>query len=495
VRAPLRVPRRSLIDVLSCILPVWLVLIVTHTAADADLWGHLKFGADSIAFRTLAAVDHYSFTADKGWINHEWLSEVLLAALYAVSGAAGLNFLKLAVLGTIAFLAWRAGRQAGGSTFAAMTLSTLVVFASYSRTQVLRPQLFSVLLFAALLTLLVSRDGRARLWVPSIFLVWANLHGGWIVGLAILATWVGCDALEQRTMRSIVNGAGLVAASTAATLINPYGIGQWTFLQQTVGLSRDISDWIPFLQLEPGMIVFELILPSVALAATLISKRRPPLRDMLVIGVLAFATYRVSRIDAFLQLAIGLLLAPAIVDSLGLLEARLKRFERLDRPSLVHGWVVAAIVASTAVVVLPRFNRIYIEGPWMPDPDAVRFLQADAPHTRLLTWFDWGEYAIWHLSPAGIQVSMDGRRETVYSDRVLDGHWSFYKNEANAGDYPDSIGADVIWLPKRLPVVSALRLRGWHVAFESRVSIVLSRKTVPPSLVRAAEPRAFFPGP
>src|SRR5262245_10570853 len=147
VRALLRVPRCSLVDVASCLLPVWLILIVTHTAADADLWGHIRFGADSIATGTLAAVDRYSFTADTPWINHEWLSEVTLAALYDAGGAVGLNILKLAVLGAIAYLTWRAGRLAGGSRFSLIALSSLVVFASYSRTQVLRPQLFSILSF------------------------------------------------------------------------------------------------------------------------------------------------------------------------------------------------------------------------------------------------------------------------------------------------------------------------------------------------------------
>ena len=90
---------------------------------------------------------------------------------------------------------------------------------------------------------------------------------------------------------------------------------------------------------------------------------------------------------------------------------------------------------------------------------------------------------------------MDGRRETVYSDRVLDGHWSFYKNEPDAGAYPDSIGADRIWLPKRLPVVSVLRARGWQVAFESDVSVVLSRRAGPTYSSAPSEVQAYFPGP
>lgn len=503
MRALLRVPRCSLIDVASCLLPVWLVLIVTHTAADADLWGHIRFGADSIASGRLAAVDHYSFTADTPWINHEWLSEVTLAALYDAGGAVGLNILKLVALAVIAYFTWRAGRLAGGSRFGLVALSSLVVFASYSRTQVLRPQLFSVLSFAVLLTLLDIRDRGPRTntkrWVtfgiPVLFGIWANLHGGWIVGFATLVLWLACDIVVRRTLHSFVGGAVLILASLAATLVNPYGVRQWTFLHQTVGLSRDVSDWVPFLKLQPGMIAFELILPAVAVVSVLVSRRWPRWRDAGVIGMLAFATYRVSRIDAFLQIAIGFLLAPAIVDTLGHLEQRLRTIRRLSTPSPVHGFVVIAMVIAINVVALPRLNRIYIEGAWMPDPEAVRFLRERAPNSRLLTWFDWGEYAIWHLSPAGIRVSMDGRRETVYSERVLDDHWSFYKNDRNAGEYPDAIGADRIWLPRRLEVVSVLRERGWQVAFESDVSIVLSRDASASYVPAASESQPYFPGP
>jgi hypothetical protein len=504
VRALLRVPRCSLVDVASCLLPVWLVLIVTHTAADADLWGHIRFGTDSIASGTLAVVDQYSFTADTPWINHEWLSEVTLAALYATGGAAGLNSLKLAVLAVIAYLTWRAGRLASGSRFALVALTSLVVFASYSRTQVLRPQLFSVLSFAVLLTLLDIRDrgpqkGGAKravmVGIPVLFGIWANLHGGWIVGFATLALWLGCDLLERRTFHSFISAALLILASLAATLVNPYGIQQWTFLHQTVGLSRDVSDWVPFLKLQPGMIAFELILPAVALVSVLMTRQWPRWRDAAVLGLLAFATYRVSRIDAFLQIAVGFFLAPAIVEALGRLERRLRAARRLNTRSPVHGFAVTVILIATSTLALPRLNRIYIEGAWMPDPEAVRFLRDRAPNSRLLTWFDWGEYAIWHLSPAGIRVSMDGRRETVYSERVLDDHWSFYKNDRNAGEYPDTIGADRIWLPRRLEVVSVLRERGWQVAFESNVSVVLSRDAGASYVPAAFESQPYFPGP
>src|SRR6185436_4926423 len=64
------------------------------TQADPDLWGHVRFGLDILRDRALPAVDPYSFTQDVPWMNHEWLSELLMAAVYRAGGATGLAILK-----------------------------------------------------------------------------------------------------------------------------------------------------------------------------------------------------------------------------------------------------------------------------------------------------------------------------------------------------------------------------------------------------------------
>src|SRR5262249_45866169 len=146
-------------------------------------------------------------------------------------------------------LTWRTGKACGGSTFALSWLTALVVAASYTRTQVLRPQAFSVLFFAMLLVLLQGRrrasgDGRLAIALAALFMVWANAHGGWIVGFATLVLWIAFDVFDERSVRALAVGSGLIAAALAGTLVTPYGTHLWMFLHQTVGLSRDdITDW------------------------------------------------------------------------------------------------------------------------------------------------------------------------------------------------------------------------------------------------------------
>jgi hypothetical protein len=116
----------------------------------------------------------------------------------------------------------------------------------------------------------------------------------------------------------------------------------------------------------------------------------------------------------------------------------------------------------------------------------------------VLTWFNWGEYALWQLAPAGIRVSIDGRRETVYSAEVLASHNAFYQAGAGELDYPDRIGADEVWLPVEAPAVASLRRRGWNVAFESARSVVLSRQPASTGVADGAShgaDRQIFPWP
>ena len=65
----------------------------THMRTDADLWGHVRFGLDTLQTWSLPADDPYSFTQDTPWINHEWLSELQMGLVWTAGGTAGLALL------------------------------------------------------------------------------------------------------------------------------------------------------------------------------------------------------------------------------------------------------------------------------------------------------------------------------------------------------------------------------------------------------------------
>ena len=95
--------------------------------------------------------------------------------------------------------------------------------------------------------------------------------------------------------------------------------------------------------------------------------------------------------------------------------AQIRKAPITERQKLPEGrTIVDMAFASIGVLVVAwplSVGCIQMEGPWLPDVAAASSISAAHPRGRLVSWFNWGEYAIWHFGPA-LKVSADGRRET-----------------------------------------------------------------------------------
>lgn len=473
--------------------------IVTPT--DADLWGHLRFGRDILASGTPVQVDTYSFTTDKPWVNHEWLAEVVFSAIYGGGGSTGLIAFKLAVIAALLLCVWRHVRH-----FAGPQLSWLLVTATfvgtYWRTHNVRPQLFSILLFAITLLCITSADaGRRRLlwFVPPIFLLWTNLHGGWIVGFAVYGLWAAARLVgRSESQRDRVLPVLVAFVAVVVTLANPWGLQLWSFLTDTVRPTRaDIEEWISITQY-PLVLGIPWAFTLLAVAAALWRGGLPRRLDYLaVIGALALLAFLVGRLDAFFVLAVVILLAPQL--------AKLWDESVASSPQRQPLGIVAITVVGTLALAVPvsRFAAPYatclpISGDWAPDARAGRFISESHLSGRMLAWFDWGEYAIWHFGPA-LQVSMDGRRETVYTERTIQAHRRFYAGDDTAMPYLQQLNPDFVWLPTHLPVAKQIEGAGWIQVFNSGVSSIWARSPMTPrvenTLDQGLDASRCFPGP
>jgi hypothetical protein len=206
-------------------------------------------------------------------------------------------------------------------------------------------------------------------------------------------------------------------------------------------------------------------------------------------------SFRVNRLDAFFTIAVFMLLGP----QLG--RARASQTEAEATPDPV--WFRPALtVAAVLIAVVLRWQGVSAidlsRSNWLPEPEAIGWLKGHDAHGRMVTYFDWAEYAIWHLSPA-IKVSMDGRRETVYTDKLIQGHLAIYRDLPNSAAYVRQLNPDYVWLPKQLAAVRDLRATGeWVVGYEGPRSMVLTRRSFAAAGVTSTpavrEPRVF-PGP
>ena len=476
-----------------------LIAVLTQTRADPDLFGHVRFGHDIVAARSVHLDDRYSFTSDRPWINHEWLSEVAMYGVYNAGGAAGLIALKLSLLalmlGAVTLMSRRHGLPDAAQDF----LLGFAVICTFPQGHPIRPQLFSLALFAWLLFVLscARRNRRVLLWSIPIMAMWVNLHGGWLVGAGTLVVWTGVDLCSGRPLRDKAIAIGVALAATAVTLANPYGLQMWRFLQETVGLGREaVTEWQPVFHVG---VLFGLwaMVAALAIAGLVIAvtRRAIDLPESVVVLMLAVGSFRVSRLLAFFAISAVMLLGPEIG---GLFH---RRAPSESRGTTVR-WAPAAVLAFALVlagmavrVSARNASCIRIEDSVFPEAEAASVLTGLGARGRMLTYFDYGEYAIWYLSP-DIRVSIDGRRETVYSDSAIQRQLRFYYEPSDRREIVKTLQPDYIWMPSSLEVTKDLAADGWKPVFSGPRTVILARGNVqerPYSSNRVAS--RCFPGP
>ena len=425
----------------------WVVvtlMLALLTRADPDLWGHVRFGLDFLRDHALPAVDPYSFTQDRPLLEHEWGAEVLMALAWRLGGPTGLLLLK-AILVAVA-LSFAAMAVRGAAPAARPWLLLLVGWSAFPIAITLRPQLFTWLLLAALLAVLPVR--RARWAVPLLFVAWANLHGGWVVGLGVLAVWA-CTTNTRAAW-------AVLFVSVGATLVNPYGINLWRFLWETVRLGRDIREWRP-IWTAPAM---SHALPwIVAVTITVAQWWRGRMSPWIAFGCLAaaFASLRVLRL-----VPLFVLVAAAWASS-----PRDEERAPLPRLELAVG---ALVVLGALALRAPQASCWPVVGDWAPDSH----VELRARGTMLVP-FGWGEYAIWRWGPQ-LRVSIDGRRETLYTDAVVAPQIAIERNEDAGLSWLDATQADVAWYPRTFRRArERLMQRGYRLVLETPESYVLAR--------------------
>ena len=461
-------------------------LLCARAVIDPDLWGHLTFGADILASRRITTVDPYSFTQDVPWVNHEWLSEVGFALAYRLGGVAGLVVLKTLLLGTTLWLMWRELRLVSDPS-KRWWLLALLGFALAPAGTSFRPQLWTLLALAVTVCLLAGR--AALLWLVPVFAAWGNLHGGWIVGVGLVSSTLAGRLLDGVPLRRLTVPALLLVVAVAATIVNPYGAGLWHFLSGTVRMTREISEWRPVWEQSDYSHALLWLLVFAAFAASVWQRWRViPWASLVPAAGLCVASLWVDRLGPlFAIVSVPLWRDAWLADS-----THAPVPLPTPRPAGPPLWIVdAAAMAAVWLVVAGGAARcLAIQGEWVPDLRAAAALRSASPG-RLMVPFDWGEYAIWHFGPA-LRVSMDGRRETVYSQRTIELQDAVMSGAPDGMAYLLRERPEYVWMKSdAVAVRDVLSGAGYRVDIITSRSFVASRSDLPALRPADAMPSCF----
>jgi hypothetical protein len=508
------------IAALTCFAVAALLAAFSRTIADPDLWGHLKFGQDLLSTGQVIRPDPYSYmTGDQTWINHEWLAEVIFALTYRAAGSRGLIGLKLLAALGIFGLIYACLRDLHLAPLRAWILVMLGTIPIYVGLATVRPHLFTYLCFALLMFVLWQAErGRTRwLWVlPLLFALWPNLHGGFLAGVGILLLWLliglfelvlsgrgpqlpqlrsGSFAASRSALRTALMA---VALALLATLVNPYGIGLWTFLLRTATVPRpEITEWVPLeLASVPGGVYLLLLL--VGIAGFALSRHRPRPFVILAFALLALLPLVAGRHLPLFAVAMPFLTGAFVADVWERWSAS-RRWAGGDAGShpIFRPMLTGVFVLGTAVLIVMVSSRagcISVDAKTYP-VQAVALLKAARAEGAIAVDFDWGEYLIWHLGPA-VRVSLDGRRETVYSEpRYQDGlNFMFGWKAWDAVLQRD--GVEMALVKTQLAADNLLRQREeWEPVYEDPASVLFVRRSSSlAAQLKAAAPPESLPG-
>lgn len=466
-----------------------LLLIFARTVTDPDLWGHLRFGLDTLEIGQIIRPDPYSYlTGAQLWYNHEWLAEAIFALAYRAAGATGLQFLKLSIALATGLIMFTELRRSGLAPTRAWIVVVLPAALLAIGAGTIRPHLFTYLGFAILLAALARVDAGDRRWLlalPPLFLAWVNLHGGFLAGIAILVVWATVS-VAQRIVRRRRDGvapagsawpiAAVALASLIATLGNPYGLDHWRFLLETATVARpEISEWQPLLLLSGAGALYAALLAAGVTAFALARTRPDPFRLVAFAG-LALAPMLALRHAPLFAIAMPMLTAPALAAAW----ARLRpESARPVKPRLARLMTLVSLIAAVMLLIAAaaRGRCIAVEPNYYPNA-AVSALQAAGATGNLAVHFNWGEYLIWHLGPQ-IKVSVDGRRETVYTPTVYKQNLDFMRG-TGAWDALLADGrTDYALVPADGPTANLLKLSpGWTLALEDALAALFVAEPV-----------------
>lgn len=205
-----------------------LFLALTRPVFGPDFWWHLAWGRWLWEHRALPGADPFAVTAalsgqpeQAGYLlTLTWLSQALLYGVYLLGGLKGAVLLQASVFTGLFVLLFRLLRRTGAGTLASVLLLGLAAQAIVRELAYVenRPQMWSSLFFVALLLLLERlREGRrwAAYALPPFMALWANLHGGFILGVAVIviATAEAHRSRHGERRRMLLSAVSAVALS------------------------------------------------------------------------------------------------------------------------------------------------------------------------------------------------------------------------------------------------------------------------------------------
>jgi hypothetical protein len=348
---------------------------------------------------------------------------------------------------------------------------------------VVRPATFSILLTAVFLasTYLYRREKLNALWhLPPLMVLWANLHGGYVVGLGLIGLLAVCELLDRRWDRAkhviLVGVAGFLLSG-----INPYTWHLWLYpFTYFVGDNASIaliSEWQspPFFHYL-GTVPLGLAILSLAIFGGA-GRRFDPWRAGLVLVFTALTLQSVRHQAEFA------LVAPVVLG-----EVLLERWPSFGNVPRIRAGAFASNAHLITAVTLAYMAFAFVTArgvqtshepktnlPALSFPvGGTAFVAERYPNARMFNEYAWGGYLIDELYPHQ-QVFVDGRAD-LYGKVILADYQKVHLLKTGWDEVLDRYGIDLVIYERESSLASILRVDPrWQEVFTGPVESVFVR--------------------
>lgn len=371
--------------------------LAANSTLDPDFGWHLRMG-QLILDKGIPATDPFSYTMPHyPFVDHEWLTSVIIAFLYNSVGLSGLSIVFAAA--AYAAIVLQAVFIKTKWIFIPLMLSSLGLMAPLG----LRPQVFSWLLFSVLITVLL----KDKLWLrfkyglPLLILMWVNLHGSFPLGIIMIVIAVLVRAIQKKKISLI--DLSIVGFCIAMTFVNPYKERIWLEIWNEVSdksIYWSFQEWLPaFFVLNYGFIV----LFPLSIVLTLKFWKKLSLMEKVYYVVFLLLAFSSNRHIPF-WLLIALSLTAKQIEYLYQEVGQEKVRKRFFIAYKIFFIIVLEIAISQFLAVLHK-NK-YSSLSIYPEK-ALRFLKTHESKGNIFAEYGWGGYLIWQYPQK--KVFIDGR--------------------------------------------------------------------------------------
>ncbi len=425
------------------LLPVW----------DIDIWWHMASGRWIVENNRLPYNDPFSvFSAQNQTrtdivLTGQWLGQVILYKIHAYFADEGLVIFRALLLCALLFLTYIRTKLLSLSGPVSLFLICLIGFNLFSFTG-LRPQLFgfAIALFVFLLIDGFEKTGKPGylLALPLIAVLWANIHGSFILGIVLLLMYSTSIIFEHRLRQNHVpkNLKILFIIAVAFALfsaINPNGFEaiRYIFELQSSDLQARTSEYTSAFK----MYIYGYFLAQfwIYLFYLLTLIALPKLFQLSPGKAIITLFLGAISIDSFRYYLFFLLISgPYVIQAM----TRYNRIQRFTNILLLNRRANFSFYLALCLATFALLQAHYTQPPGKNNINPSRYPIVLSRYSKeqnikgyMFNYFGWGGYLIWNLYP-NIRPYIDGRMlDDTKLDKYMNILWAtkkgiqYFKNE------------------------------------------------------------------